>query len=99
LMNPCSIIIQKIMSRWKLKEGVELPKAGHYIGVMERVLILIFLLLQQYAAIGLLITAKSILRFGGNNSKERMETEYILAGTLLSFTLAVFTGIIVTLVL
>lgn len=97
ILNPCSVIIQKIMSRWHLDSVEVLPKAGHYIGMMERILILIFIMLQQYAAIGFLITAKSILRLGGSKMPvERKETEYILIGTLLSFTCAVITGIAVS---
>jgi hypothetical protein len=47
-------------------------------------------LLEQYQAIGLLVTAKSIFRY----TSDRKVSEYILIGTLLSFTIAVFVGII-----
>lgn len=71
-----------------------LDKAGLWIGRLERVLILTFVLLGRFEAIGFLIAAKSILRFGdGGSPGKRKETEYILIGTLLSFTLAVGIGI------
>lgn len=100
VLNPCSIIIQKTMARWELDIDQQLPEAGHYIGLMERILILVFILLQQYAAIGLLIAAKSILRFGSKRTDEaRKESEYILTGTLFSFTLAVVTGVFLSLII
>jgi hypothetical protein len=61
-----------------------------------RTLVLTFVLFGQFQAIGFLIAAKSILRFGdknGNNPSK--QTEYVLIGTLLSFTMALFIGILV----
>lgn len=66
--------------------------AGALIGTTERWLILIFVFLQRYDALGLLIAAKSIIRFG---EKETAKTEYVLAGTLLSIFIAVLAGILV----
>ena len=74
-----------------------LPDAGKYIGIIERLFVLIFIILGRWEAIGLLITAKSVFRF--NDLKEnnnRKLTEYILIGTLLSFGIAIVTGIIYT---
>jgi len=66
--------------------------AGALIGTIERWLILIFVCLQRYDALGLLIAAKSIIRFG---EKETAKTEYVLAGTLLSIFIAVVAGLLV----
>lgn len=44
-------------------------------------------------ALGLLIAAKSIIRFG---EKETAKTEYVLAGTLMSIFIAVLAGLMVT---
>ena len=61
--------------------------ASRVIGSMERVLIILFVWLGQYGAIGFLIAAKSVMRFpemgNGNNA------EYYLVGSLLSFGLAI----------
>ena len=54
------------------------------------------MLLNQLAAIGFLIAAKSILRYGDKDSKgARKQTEYVLIGTLLSFTMAIIIGLLV----
>jgi len=91
---PCGIIIGKFTMPWHRDkdgtEGVGLPNAGMWIGRLERFLLLTFVLLDQYQAIGLLVTAKSIFRF----TTDRKVSEYILIGTLLSFTAAVLVGIV-----
>ncbi len=74
-------------------EGGSLKNAGTYIGMLERLFVFGFILMQQWAAIGLLITAKSVFRFGDlNKGKNRKLTEYVLIGTLLSFGLAILSG-------
>jgi hypothetical protein len=66
-----------------------LENGGRLIGQLERALILLFMLSSQPAGVGFLIAAKSIFRFGELKDNEtRMEAEYILIGTMLSFTWA-----------
>jgi hypothetical protein len=95
---PSSVLINMITEKWRKdiseKEGTEkdksLEKAGTWIGWLERFLILTFILLEQYAAIGFLVAAKSIFRF----SESRKVGEYVLIGTLLSFVIAVIVGLV-----
>lgn len=94
---PTAIIINLATQKWQ-KEFKEkknsLHNAGKWIGILERVLTLTFILVNQFAAIGFLIAAKSIFRFGDlTNGKERKLTEYILIGTLLSFTITILIGV------
>ena len=75
------------------QEGGSLKNAGKYIGMLERLFVFGFILIGQWASIGLLITAKSVFRFGDlNKGKNRKLTEYVLIGTLLSFGLAILAG-------
>lgn len=87
-----SIIMKTIMSKWDLKEDNpedSLEYAGKYIGILERLFVFIFIILNQWSAIGLLIAAKSILRFSDlSRAKDRKLTEYVIIGTFLSFALA-----------
>lgn len=69
-----------------------LKDAGKWIGVFERILILILVLYGQYEAIGFLIAGKSFIRFSETEPKTRAQTEYILIGTLISFTIAIAVG-------
>jgi hypothetical protein len=78
-----------------IDEDKSLENAGRWIGRLERFLILTLVLLKQYEAIGLLVAAKSIFRF----SESRNVGEYILVGTLISFTIAIIVGLIVSLFL
>jgi hypothetical protein len=98
---PGSSIIKALTTRWREElessesERDSLQSAGQWIGILERLLIVTFVLAGQYSAIGFLIAAKSILRFGDKDSRfPRKQSEYILIGTLLSFSYAVYTAII-----
>lgn len=95
LTQPAGIVIGQLTRKWRnqLPDADSLGNAGKWIGIIERVLILIFILHQQYASVGLMITAKSLLRFNEPNRQE-VKTEYLLIGTLISFSVAVATGII-----
>lgn len=62
---------------------------GRAIGRWERLLIFLFVLANAPTAIGFLVTAKSILRFGEiRDGESQREAEYILIGTLMSFGFA-----------
>jgi hypothetical protein len=72
-----------------------LQNAGLWIGRLERVLIVTAVLVDQFALIGFLVAAKSILRFADiQTSNNRQEAEYVLVGTLLSFTAAIAAGLL-----
>lgn len=64
-----------------------LPKAGKWIGQLERALIFVFVLVGYLEGVGFLVAAKSILRF--KETEEQKMAEYVLVGTLLSFFLAI----------
>lgn len=90
---PMRYIIALATNRWRKEvENEGLMDAGKWIGQIERILILTFVLTDNFSAIGFLITAKSIFRFS-EISKERKEAEYILIGTLLSFALSIVWGL------
>lgn len=70
----------------------ELRNAGLYIGWLERVLILTAVILRSPATVGLVLTAKSIVRYP--EIKSGRFAEYFLIGTLLSILLALLGGIL-----
>lgn len=81
-----------------LARGFE--NGGFTIGQLERSLIYLFVLINQAAAIAILIAAKSLFRFGEIRDREnRMEAEYILIGTLMSFLFALIVSYAVRAVL
>jgi len=96
ILWPGGFFIAKIMSYIGLnadeeKKGTEddgLKNAGTYIGYLERLLILFFILADQYVAIGFLVGAKAIFRY----TDSRTVSEYILTGTLLSYSVAIIAG-------
>ena len=95
-----AISIQAVMTNWssELKDGEtnSLTQAGRYIGILERLFVFVFVVTGYWNAIGFLLAAKSIFRFGDlRRAKDRKLTEYILIGTLLSFGIAMATGLLV----
>jgi hypothetical protein len=98
LTSVSSIVMKMVMSRWKLNEDDQddsLNDAGKYIGILERLFVFGFILMSQWGAIGFLLTAKSVFRFGDlSKAKDRKLTEYILIGTLLSFGIAILIGLL-----
>lgn len=77
-----------------------LHDAGKYIGILERILIVVFINTGFPEGIGYLLAAKSIFRFGDlSNSKEKKLTEYILIGTFMSFAIAIVVGFLLKMAL
>ena len=94
---PAGYLIAKITKPWQeqIEGNKGLKDAGRWIGMIERILILTFVLINQFTGIGFLIAAKSILRFSDiKNPDDRKEAEYILLGTMVSFIVAIFAGLL-----
>ena len=69
------------------RKGFE--EGGKVIGKLERSMIFVLILAGQPSAIGFLIGAKSLFRFGEIGAgASRKEVEYIIIGTLMSFLVA-----------
>ena len=97
--KPSNIFIKYLFKAFSIqtpKEDSEspddqsLPNAGKLIGIIERFLALALIIMGQYEAVGLIIAAKSILRLNGTQ-----KSEYVLIGSLLSFGIAAFSGILI----
>ena len=103
LTTPASILIKTLLSSWtpvtvehsKLQTE-SLTNAGKYIGILERLLVFTFITVNHWEGVGFMIAAKSVFRFSDlAEAKQRKLTEYVLIGTLLSFGVAVFLGILI----
>lgn len=97
ITKPTNIIIGNLLKVFQIQISdsshteESLPNAGKLIGIVERFLVLALILIGEFAAVGLILAAKSILRFNGTQ-----KSEYILIGTLLSFGFAALAGILIT---
>ena len=67
-------------------------RAGRVIGMLERWMIVTFVVLNQFGSIGLILTAKSIVRFSKFDKNPEF-AEYYLLGTLYSMTIALLAGL------
>lgn len=96
--KPANIIIKNLFDVFSIqvandhKQAISegLPNAGKIIGIVERFIALALIIMGQYAAVGLIVAAKSILRF-----QDPLKNEYVLIGTLLSFGIAIISGILI----
>ena len=90
ILNETNIMVRLMLSRLGLsplgKEGKvineEEYRTGRVIGFLERIFVFLFILIQQYAAVGFILAAKGIVRYPDFGN--RTFAEYILIGTLLS---------------
>ena len=105
LTTPASMMIKILLSSWSpitvehsKVQTESLTNAGKYIGLLERLLVFVFIVVNHWEGVGFLIAAKSVFRFSDlAEAKQRKLTEYIMIGTLLSFGIAVLLGILVKL--
>ena len=94
-IKPANILIKLILKKYQIGEAQScenIKNAGALIGNLERILTIVFVIIGQYEAIGFIIAAKSILRF---KDTDTAKTEYVLAGTFLSFGIALLCGLLV----
>ena len=93
-IKPANILIKLILKKYQIGEAQScenIKNAGALIGNLERILTIVFVIIGQYEAIGFIIAAKSILRF---KDTDTAKTEYVLAGTFLSFGIALLCGLL-----
>jgi hypothetical protein len=109
MIGPVGYIIQFLTRRWasEINTTDSLKNAGRWIGILERVLIITFVFIHEFGAIGFLIAAKSLLRItdkpvrqdnepvSTNPFSARKHTEYVLIGTFLSFAIAIIAGLLI----
>lgn len=98
VLKPTSVFLTLFIKRWTPNDSDSegLPDAGKWIGYFERTLILTFIFTKNLEGVGFMLAAKSIFRFGElNKAKEIRITEYVLIGTLASFTVAITIGFMI----
>jgi Protein of unknown function (DUF3307) len=104
---PAAYFIQLATQNWRselikaeapiIKES--LKDAGKWIGMLERCIILACIIAGRYEGVGILIAAKSILRFNDlKGEHSQRQTEYVLIGTLLSFITGIVSGALLKLI-
>lgn len=104
LTVPTSTLVGKMTNKWNSElnnsnQNKGLESAGKWIGIIERMLIFTFIIINQFSIIGFLLAAKSVFRFGDlKDSTDQKKTEYIIIGTFISFSIAILVGLIIQLV-
>lgn len=101
IYKPADILIQKILKTYRPVSEIRDNKiiikdnnTGRIIGMIERTIMLVFLVIGQYSSVGLVLTAKSIARYD-RIAKEKDFAEYYLLGTLLSTIIVVLSSFVI----
>jgi hypothetical protein len=94
ITNPLGILTGMFLKSVTKSESNTIQlNASAWIGIFERILIVIFIITGQIQAIGFLVAAKSVFRFSEAQKDGNQKAEYFLLGTLVSFTLAIVVGL------
>ena len=94
ITNPLGILTGMFLkSVTKSESNAVQLNASAWIGIFERILIVIFVTTGQIQAIGFLVAAKSVFRFSEIQHEGNPKAEYFLLGTLVSFTMAIVVGL------
>lgn len=91
IQKPANLLIQSLIGSYKPQKSNEIKidnNIGRRIGTAERFIMFILIYLNQYSAIGLVLTAKSIARYDQITKDEKF-AEYYLLGTLTSVGITV----------
>ena len=93
--KPVNEIFKTLFSRFQVAQNDEtlVQGAGAVVGVLERLIMGIFVLMGQFAAIGLIFTAKSVARYN-KISENQSFAEYYLIGSLFSMISVLVTYIL-----
>jgi hypothetical protein len=100
LLWPVGCLVSTLTKPFRRQLSAErsrgLEPAGFWIGCLERVFLLSFIIFDYPGGVALLVGMKSLFRFGDiKDPANRKEAEYVLIGTLMSLGLSMAVGILV----
>jgi len=98
LSSPANAFVKRLLDKYGIgpdgdEDDSELGR-GALIGTLERWIVFLLVLLNQYTALAFVIAAKSIMRYK-KMEDDRKFGEYFIAGTLASIAAALLVGVLV----
>ena len=96
--KPAGVLIASLLKKWQIDtpSTSALTNGGRIIGYLERILILTFVLVEEFTGVGFVLAAKSIFRFSEISGDSISRTEYFIIGTFLSVATSLITGVTVS---
>lgn len=95
VLFPASLIVKRLLRPWidqiNASPAPSLVNAGAMIGCLERLLMLTFILLGEYTAVGFVLALKAAYRF--KDTGDHTQAEYMLMGTFLSLAITLAVGL------
>ena len=95
IINPAAVLVKKVFALLETENDYNKgfdnsintnSRAGKIIGILERLITMMLILVNQYSVLGLVLTAKSIARF--KDFEKAHFAEKYLIGTLVSLSIA-----------
>lgn len=98
LTVPANVAVRWVLARAGAGATRTDVGTGRWIGVLERLLIYILMLSGEPGAAGLVVAAKTLLRFPEiSGERARLDPEYVIVGSLASWLCAFLVGAVVLL--
>jgi hypothetical protein len=95
LMLPSNLVVRGVLRMSRGTPSTDVG-AGRWIGIIERLLVFVLVISGEAGAAGLVIAAKSILRYPEISAEPpTIDPEYVLVGSLTSWLIAFAIGGIV----
>jgi hypothetical protein len=96
--RPANVAFKKLLKAAKADDrladaAARMKNAGSVIGTLERIIICVMFFLGEYAAIAIVLTAKSIARYNKLKTEPKF-AEYYLIGTLSSIVYAILVSMV-----
>lgn len=94
-VNGGSALVSGLLTQLRARDGAEASDpvpAGRLIGILERLVVVLAVWQAAWAAVGLVVAAKSIARF--EELRDRAFAEVYLVGTLASVLVAIASGLV-----
>lgn len=93
LFNVGNIIIRKVLSNRKPSDWPsDNLNNGRMIGILERLMVFLAIIIQQWTLIAIVVALKTIARYSALDGKEK--SEYFLIGSMFSLLWAIVLGLI-----
>lgn len=96
LTMPSNWLVRWVLKVVRTDVPDETNRAGRWIGILERLLIYVLVIAGQAGAAGIVVAAKSILRYPEISAEPQLiAPEYVLIGSLASWFLGFAAGVAV----
>jgi hypothetical protein len=90
-LSEANFMIRVLLRRLRVEDDESQFQGGRIIGILERIIFYVFILLNEYSAIGFILAAKGIIRV----PQMKEHNQYLLIGTTMSLVYSIIVALFV----